>query len=112
MASAAQVGSRHTTTIAPRCGKEWQSRATRVAAPVSAAIAPSAALRIDQIDGEFRSLSKGVDDAPGDRIVSAAVQMGLKHDCIEKETANAGTNSCRRLLMVAGGGFEPPTFGL
>src|SRR5215217_3913493 len=65
MAPATQVGPRHTTSVAPRYGKEWQSRTTFVAEPGSAPIASGAALRVDQINGELSGMSEGVDYAPG-----------------------------------------------
>lgn len=75
MALAAQVGTRHTTSGTPRCSEEWQRRTTVVTKPRTAPFAASTALRIDEINGEFSSVSEGVDDAPKCRVVATTIQV-------------------------------------
>jgi len=107
-----QVGPRYATAIAPRRAKERQSRSAVLTKPGAAAAASGAALRIDQINGDISSMSEGVDDALGIRIISRGSSREIEPRLCAVRNSNAGTNWCRRLHMVAGGGFEPPTFGL
>jgi hypothetical protein len=112
MALTTQVGPGYTTSIAPRRAKERQCRTAVLTKPGAAPAASGAALRIDQINGEFSSMSEGVDDALGIRIFSCGSSREIEARLCAKRNSNAGTNWCRRLHVVAGGGFEPPTFGL
>ena len=108
MALAAQVGTRHTTSVTPRYGEEWQRRITVITKPRAAPFASGTALRIDEINGEFSSLSEGVDDAPGNRIVATAVQVLLKHDCVVEDTETPAPIGAGVFAFGSGGGIRTP----
>jgi hypothetical protein len=108
MALTTQVGPGYSTSIAPRRAKERQCRTAVLTKPGAAPAASGAALRIDQINGEFSSMSEGVDDALGIRIFSC----GSSRE-IEARLCTERNNKRRHQLVPAfacgsGGGIRTP----
>jgi hypothetical protein len=86
LAFATGVRSRHTTSIAPGSTEERQRRTAVLTKPGTAPTAAGAALRIDEVYGEFRGMSEGVDDTPGSRRLVGSLCTRLQQDFTTPET--------------------------